>query len=61
VVAGISFYVKSEFHLNHFLLCAVPAAIFFSYYFLYASARWFYESLFLILMIGIVYFQFNTF
>jgi hypothetical protein len=61
VVAGVSFYVKPEFHLNHFLLCAVPAAIFFSYYFLYASARWFYESLFLILMIGIVYFQFNTF
>ncbi|HEY0245954.1 MAG TPA: DUF6427 family protein [Mucilaginibacter sp.] len=61
LVAGLSFYVKAEFHLNHFLLCAVPAAIFFAYYFLYASVRWFYESLFVLLLIGIVYFQFNTF
>ena len=61
IVAGLSFYVKTEFHLNHFLLCAVPAAIFFSYYFLYANVRWLYESLFFLLLIGIVYFQFNTF
>jgi len=61
LVAGLSFYVKAQFQLNHFLLCAVPAAIFFSYYFLYATAKWFYESLFFLLLIGIVYFQFNTF
>ncbi len=60
-IAGLSFYVKAAFHLNHFLLCAVPAAIFFSYYFLYARRKWFYEILFGLLLICIVYFQFNTF
>lgn len=61
LVAGLSFYVKAEFQLSHFLLCAIPAAVFFSYYFVYASIRWFYESLFILLVIGIIYFQFNTF
>ena len=61
IVAGLSFYVKANFQLSHFLLCAIPAAVFFSYYFLYANIRWFYESLFFLLLIGIIYFQFNTF
>jgi hypothetical protein len=61
IIASLSFYIKTEFHLNHFLLCAVPAAVFFSYYFLYATARWFYESLFFLLLLSIIYFQFNTF
>jgi hypothetical protein len=61
LVGALSFYIKAAFHLHHFLLCAVPASVFFSYYFLYARRRWFYESLFVLLLIGIVYFQFNTF
>jgi hypothetical protein len=61
LVAGLSFYVKTPFNLNHFLLCAVPCAVFFSYYFLYAKNKWFYESLYLLLLISIIYFQFNTF
>jgi hypothetical protein len=61
IVGGVSFYVKAEFQLNHFLLCTIPVAVFFAYYFLYAGARWFYESLFFLLLAGIVYFQFNTF
>jgi hypothetical protein len=61
VIAALSFYTKAAFHLNHFLLCAVPAAVFFSYYFLYAKRKWFYESLFYLLLISIIYFQFNTF
>jgi hypothetical protein len=61
LMAGFSFYLKGVFNLSHFLLCTVPASVFFSYYFLYARARWFYESLFLLLLISIVYFQFNTF
>jgi hypothetical protein len=61
LVGGLSFYIKAAFQLNHFVLCAVPAAVFFAYYFLYARARWFYESLYILLLIGIVYFQFNTF
>jgi len=61
LIAGLSFYVRAHFSLTHFLLCVIPLSIFFAYYFLYASARWFYESLFFILLAGIVYFQFNTF
>ncbi len=61
LVAGLSFYVKAQFNLSHFLLCSVPAAVFFAYYFLYANKKWVYESLFLILLAGIIYFQFNTF
>lgn len=61
LIAGLSFYVKAQFSLTHFLLCVIPLSIFFAYYFLYAGTRWFYESLFFILLAGIVYFQFNTF
>lgn len=61
LIAGSSFYIRARFSLSHFLLCVIPASVFFSYYFLYANARWFYESLFFLLLISIVYFQFNTF
>lgn len=61
LIGCLSFYVKTPFNLNHFLLCAVPCAVFFSYYFLYAKNKWVYESLYLLLLIGIIYFQFNTF
>ncbi|HVW94757.1 MAG TPA: DUF6427 family protein [Mucilaginibacter sp.] len=61
LIAGLCFYVKKPFNINHFLLCAVPCAIFLSYYFLYAKTRWFYESLYLLLLISVIYFQFNTF
>jgi hypothetical protein len=61
IIAGLSFYVRAEFNLSHFLLCAVPAATFFAYYFLYASNKWVYETLYFLLFISIIYFQFNTF
>ncbi len=61
LIAAISFYTEAGFQLNHFLLCAVPVAVFFSYYFLYATRKWFYELLYGLLLISIVYFQFNTF
>jgi hypothetical protein len=61
LIAAFSFYVNAAFHINHFVLCIVPAAAFFAYYFLYATKKWFYESLFLLLLISIVYFQFNKF
>lgn len=61
IITIISFYVKAEFNLNHFLLCAIPAAVFFAYYFLYATNKWVYESLFFLLLVSIIYFQFNTF
>jgi Family of unknown function (DUF6427) len=61
LIGGFSFYIRPDFHPDHFLLCAIPAAVFFAYYFLYASYRWFYESLYIILVASIIYFQFNTF
>ncbi|WP_428328568.1 DUF6427 family protein [Mucilaginibacter sp.] len=61
LIAALSFYVNTPFNIDHFLLCTIPAAVFFSYYFLYASRKWFYETLYLLLLISIVYFQFNTF
>ncbi|HMG08602.1 MAG TPA: DUF6427 family protein [Mucilaginibacter sp.] len=61
LIAAFSFYVNAAFHLNHFLLCIAPAAVFFAYYFLYATKKWFYESLFLLLLISIIWFQFNNF
>jgi hypothetical protein len=61
LIAALSFYSKDAFHLSHFLLCTVPAAVFCSYYFLHARTKWFYETLFGLLLITIVYFQFNTF
>ena len=61
LITGLSFYVRTAFNLNHFILCAVPAAVFFSYYFVNATTKWFYESLYLLLLISIIYSQFNTF
>ena len=61
VIGGLAFYVKPDFRLNHFLLCTIPLAVFFSYYFLHATTRWFYETVYFLLFAGIIYFQFNTF
>lgn len=61
IIGAVSFYARAEFNLNHFLLCAVPAAVFFAYYFLYAGTKWFFELLYFILFAAIIFFQFNTF
>lgn len=53
----VSFYLKEDLRLYHFLLCAPPVAVLMAYYFLHASSRWVYESLYIILVGGIVYFQ----
>jgi hypothetical protein len=61
VIALLSFYVKANFNLSHFILAAVPASVMFAYYFLHAQKWWIYESLYFLLAISIVYFQFNNF
>jgi hypothetical protein len=61
LIGGLCFYVRAEFNLNHFLLCTIPCAVFFAYYFLYASNKWIYETLYFLLLLSIIYFQFNTF
>lgn len=54
-------FIKTDFTFNHFLLGAMPIATLSAYYFLYATRKWFYESLYLLLLFSILYFQFNNF
>ncbi|WP_262245762.1 DUF6427 family protein [Parapedobacter soli] len=58
VLAVISFYLNANWSINHFLLAVPPIAIYMTYYFSYASKRWFYESIFALLLLTIIYFQF---
>lgn len=55
--AALSFYIKSEYNIYHFILTLPPLAIFLAHYFISAQKRWFYESLYLVLIGCIVYFQ----
>jgi hypothetical protein len=55
LVAIISFYTKPDFRVYHFLLAVPPGAVLLAYYFCNAKKRWFYESLFAILIISIQY------
>lgn len=57
IIALASFYLNQNLVLYHFLLCVPPAAALMAYYFLYASTRWLYESLYFILFGSIIYFQ----
>ncbi|SKB66387.1 DUF6427 family protein [Daejeonella lutea] len=57
IIGLVSFYLKEDLRLYHFLLCAPPAAVLMAYYFVHAGKVWLYESMFLVLVGGIVYFQ----
>lgn len=54
----LSFFIKPDYQVYHFLLAVPPLAVFMANYFMNASKRWFYESLYLLLLAFIVYFQF---
>lgn len=54
----IAVYTKPDFRLYHFLLCVPPGAVLLAYYFSNATKRWFYESLFLVLVFAVQYFLF---
>lgn len=58
IIALVSFYTKPDFRLYHFLLCVPPGSVLLAYYFSNATKRWFYESLFLVLVFAIQYFLF---
>jgi hypothetical protein len=58
LISIVSFYTKPDFRLSHFLLCVPPGAVLLAYYFSNAKKRWFYESLFLVLVFAIQYFLF---
>lgn len=61
MVVALSACIKTDFHFSHFLLLAMPVSIITAYYFLYATKKWFYESLYLLLLCTLIYFQFNNF
>ena len=52
-----SFYLKEDLSLYHFLLCAPPVAVLMAYYFAHATQSWLYESLYVSLVVSIIYFQ----
>lgn len=58
LVSMVSFYTKPGVTVSHFLLGVAPGAVLLAYYFSNAKKRWFYESLFAILVICIQYFLF---
>jgi len=58
ILSLVSFYWKNDPNENHFLLCTAPIAIYLAYYFTYAQTKWLYESLYLIILLTIIYFQF---
>ena len=58
VLSLISFYLKADYRIYHFLLCGPPAAVMMAYYFVQAGKkRWIYEGLYLMLVGFIIYFQ----
>ena len=57
VTGLVSFYLKQDLRLYHFLLCTPPVAVLMAYYFVHASPRWLYETMYGVLVAGIVYFQ----
>ncbi|MES2445736.1 MAG: DUF6427 family protein [Bacteroidota bacterium] len=58
IIALISFYTKPDFRVYHFILSVPPGAVLLAYYFSNAKKRWFYESLFAVLVVSIQYFLF---
>lgn len=53
-----SFYLNDHITINHFLLCAPPIAIYLGFYFTHSKSKWIYETLYLIIVATIIYFQF---
>lgn len=59
LLIGGSFYLNDHITINHFLLCAPPLSIYLAYYFNYAKTKWVYETLYLLIIGTITYFQFS--
>lgn len=58
VVSLLSFYTKRGVTVAHFLLCIPAGTVLLAYYFSNAKKRWFYETLFVVLVVCIQYFLF---
>lgn len=58
IIGLLSYYLKSDLRLNHFLVCVIPIATILAYYFVSANKRWVYETLFFLIFVFVIYFQF---
>ena len=57
LIGAGSFYLMPDVQEFHFLLCLPPISIYAAYYFNFATKKWVYESLFLIFILAILFFQ----
>lgn len=57
LVVVFSSHPKLGVQANHYLLAAAPVSVLLAYYFMYATKRWFYETLFLGMIGVMLYFQ----
>ncbi|MFD2599950.1 DUF6427 family protein [Sphingobacterium corticis] len=53
-----SFFLDHTITINHFLLCVPPLSIYLAYYFTYAKSKWIYETMYLLMVAGIIASQF---
>lgn len=58
LLVAASFYLNKNITINHFLLCVPPLSIYLAYYFTHAKRKWVYESLYVLIIVGILYSQF---
>lgn len=61
VIATGCYYVQGQYKVSHFLLCAVPVSVTMAYFFSSSTKRWLYESLFILLVGVILFFQYSNF
>lgn len=54
ILVAISFYMNDGININHFLLCVPPLSIYLAYYFAHAKTKWVYESIYALIVIGII-------
>lgn len=58
LIVAASFYMNGRVTINHFLLSVPPLSIYLAYYFTYAKRKWVYETLYLLIVSFILYFQY---
>lgn len=49
--------LTDQFTDYHFLLCVPPLSVYMAYYFNYSKTKWLYESIYIVLLLSILYFQ----
>jgi hypothetical protein len=54
----LSFFITSKYQVYHFLLAVPSVSVFMGFFFISATKKWFYESLYLVLAGCIIYVQF---